>query len=421
MIGMPVRVPFESDTTVELKNSWLQKASPSLRLVIASSWLAPDSWAEMQEQQIRTAIDDGLDWDEFVRLVDRHGTTTLSWAVLSKQRKVEIPGTAKQQLKVHSDANRIEAMKQSFLLVEALRALNQVNVAVMPLKGQILSFDLYGDVGLRRSKDLDLMVASDDLSKARVCLERVGWSLDSSSWIDLTPRQWESFIRHEYHISFIHDKNCKLELHWRDPWETLEMTNARWARSTRTVWQGCFIQTMCAGDKTLYLCNHGGNHAWYRVKWLGDLARAHTIGQLNWREAMLEGRKNGHEPALLAALGLLNHVYEFPLLDVQSDRPLNPKSPLIEIPLEALAEPDELPPAHTLAAVRNGLRLLRYDRLLRPRKAWFASISELFYRRGDFKLIRLPDSLFWVYKPLRPVLWIWGWIRRVAVLRKLSV
>ena len=71
----------------------------------------------------------------------------------------------------------------------------------MSLKGPILSDELYSDVGLRQSKDIDLAVAPADLSRAQACLNTLGWRLDSS-WFPMTPRQWESFLCHEHELQF---------------------------------------------------------------------------------------------------------------------------------------------------------------------------------------------------------------------------
>jgi hypothetical protein len=90
------------------------------------------------------------------------------------------------------------------------------------------------------------------------------------------------------------------------------------------------------------------------------------------------------------------------------DRP----SPLIETPLQALKDP-EVPAFRTdPASLLYRLRMSRYQRLLRPQKAWRESLSELFYQREDFRMLSIPDRFFWAYKLLRPVLWIWRWARQ---------
>ena len=80
------------------ESSWLEATSPAFRLMIATSWLAPDSWMDRQKLAIRQAIEAGPDWTEYIRLVDRHRTPALSWAalclastILSPQRQLDFP------------------------------------------------------------------------------------------------------------------------------------------------------------------------------------------------------------------------------------------------------------------------------------------------------------------------------------------
>src|ERR1039458_423774 len=103
---------------------WLQRTSPAFRLMIATSWLAPDSWQKNQEVAIREAIGASPDWAEYLRLVDRHRTPALSWAALKRVPGVEIPPSAEQELRRRSDACRMQAMRHCMQLASVLKAFN---------------------------------------------------------------------------------------------------------------------------------------------------------------------------------------------------------------------------------------------------------------------------------------------------------
>jgi Uncharacterised nucleotidyltransferase len=387
------------------ENSWLRGTSPAFRLMIATSWLAPDSWQQKQEEAIRAAIEVNLDWMEFLSLVvDRHRTPALSWAALSRVPGLEIPEFARQELQKYSDACRMLAVRHCLVLAEVLKGFNRAGISVMILKGPILSSELYGDVGLRQSNDLDLAVTPQNIDKARACLNDLGWNLDST-WFPMTPRQWESCLRYESQLSFDHPTSgCSLELHWRNWWDTPELTNACWSKSIPSVWHGCSFQAMNHIDLALYLCSHGGQHFWYRAKWLGDFARIRASERVDWDAALIEARKTGQERALLTGLRLLNQVYGLPLPNLPGDPWMGLSPLLIEMALEALKAPEETSGRGVLAPSRDGLRLSRYERLLRPQKPWRDSLSKLLHHREDFRMFRLPDRLFWLYVPLRPIL-----------------
>jgi hypothetical protein len=269
--------------------SWLQSTSPAFRLMIATSWLAPASWQEKQEQAIRGAIQAigaGMDWMEYLRLVDRHRTPALSWAALRRVPGLQIPAAVKKELQKRSDACRMQAVRDSLKLAGVLKGFHSAGIPVMTMKGPIFSLELYGDIGLRQSRDLDLAVKPEDLAKAQACLENMGWSLDAT-WFPLSPRQWESVLLHEYHLGFIHSRgDCLLELHWRTRWEVKSQTTDRWARSIPAVWQGYSYKAMNPIDLVLYLCSHGGGHGWSRAKWVGDLARIHADGRVDWQAVL---------------------------------------------------------------------------------------------------------------------------------------
>lgn len=397
------------------ESSCLRGTSAAFRLMVATSWLAPESWQKNQEEAIREAIGAGPDGTEYLSLVvGRHRTPALSWAALSRVPGIAVPEPAMQELKKRSDACRMQAVRHCLLLAEVLKVFNRAGIPVMLYKGPILSFELYGDVGLRQSRDLDLEVTQEDLARAQACVENMGWRLDSSLF-PMTPRQRKSFLRHEHDIHFDHPHaGCVLEIHWRNDWDTPELTSARWARSIPSVWQGCSFQALDPCDMVLYLCSHGGDHHWRRAKWLGDLARVHVSGRMDWEAVWGVARRTGQERVLLTGLRLLGILYGLPLPDLPGDPWMNLPSSLLEIPLLALKSPEEREVHTSLAELSERLRVSRYERLLRPQISWRDSLSNLLYCRDDFREVRLPDSLFWAYVPLRPILRACRWARQLG-------
>lgn len=388
-------------------SQWLQGSSPAFRLMMSTSWLSPDPWP--QEVAIREAVAAGPDWAEYLRLVDRHQTTALSWAALARVPGVGVPDRIEQNLRKRSDAFRVLAIQHSLLLADAVKSLNRAGIPAMPLKGPALSFELYEDVGFRQSADLDLQVPKEDLYGAIDALESAGWRR-ASDFRAMSPRQWESFLHNGYEMQFSHSRvGCGLELHWRNHWEKPEATSARWARSTTSVWQGNSIQVMSPGDLALFLCVHGAYHIWCSAKWLSDVARAHAIGRVDWNAAQEEALRSGLDGVCPAALSLLRGLYnlDVPLLPGAAAGVADASPLLVEMPLDTLKLSTEPRGRSGAALLRSHTRMIRYERLVRPRKTWRESLSELFYCQQDFGMVPLPDNLFWIYKLLRPVLWTW--------------
>ena len=385
---------------------WLKRASPAFRLTIATSWLAPDVWHDQQEQTIQEAVGARVDWAEYLRLVDRHRTPAVSWAALKRAPGLDLPERVQRELQRRSDACRMRAVGHALLLADVLKGFNGDGIAAMPMKGPLLSLELYGDIGLRQSRDLDIMVAPQDVLRAQACLEKLGWRTDASSF-PMSPRQREAQLRHEHHIVYVRPQGtCQLELHWRTLWDTADDSSRRWERSVDCSWRGYSYRAMNREDMALYLCSHGGDHAWFRAKWLGDMACMSAKKLVDWEAALKEARGSNQERPLLVCLRLLNAAYGLPLpSSAASAREL--PSFLIDgavIDLTAAPEPEPMSP---LRRLRRRIRKVRYDRLLRPQASWRKGLAALSYSRQDFRVLRLPDGLFWVYAPLRPFLWVW--------------
>jgi len=394
------------------ERDWLRDASPAFQLMIATSWIAPDSCRDDQDNAVNRASEASPNWTEYLHLVDRHHTLALSWAVLKRAPRLHIPEQVKQELQKRSDVCRLQAILQLQLLAGVLKGLNHSGIPVMPLKGPLLSLALYGDAGLRQSKDLDILVPQKEIPRSQQCLEKMGWRLDAESF-SLSPRQWEATIRHEHHIGYVHSQQgCQLELHWRNVWYSPQETEQHWARSRTSELLGSSYRAMSHADLAIYLCNHGGVHGWFRGKWLGDLARMHSNGQVDWPEVLAYARTVGWERPVLLCVQLLSECYDLAFPNIAgTPRKTLPYS-LTCRAVRNLMAPGEPAELNALARFKERVRSSRYHLLLWPHRSWWEILAWFTHCRSDFRVIRLPDSLFWLYIPLRPFLWVWRCMRQ---------
>ena len=394
---------------------WLQGTSPAFRLMIATSWLAPDSWQKNQEDAIREAIGAGPDWTEYLRLVDRHRTPALSWAALKRVPGLAIPESTRKGLQERSDACRIQAVRHSLMQAEIVKAFDRAGIPVMTLKGTILSLDLYGDVGLRQSNDLDLVVAPDDISRAQACLESLGWHLDNT-YFPITPRQQERLREAEHHLGFFHsERGGVLELHWRNHWDMPGEAAAQWARRATSVWQGCSYRVLNPIDLVLYLSSHGGHHAWFRAKWLGiwrvSLPKGAWIGTRPWTMPGVPDRRSPYWHACSCCTSCMDSP-------CPAFMGIHGKTCRLFWSI-ALFAPSRLQKTVRTAAIWNCFPILSGSAFF-DTGGWLCreehgakSLNELAYCRDDFRVLRLPDSLTWAYTPLHPILWAWVRIAKI--------
>ena len=203
-----------------MKTNRPQPGTPAFRLMIATAWLAPDSWHDHQEVAIRQAIAAQPDWNEYLSLVDRHRTPALSYAALTRVPGIPTPPQILEELQLRNHAARVQALQLGAELVHALKLFNHEGIPVIPLKGPMLSHELYGDIGMRHVKDIDVEAPRAHILHAQKCLADAGWK-QQSAFFPMTPRQWQSFLHHEHSLDFTHVRTeHPLELHWHSQWET---------------------------------------------------------------------------------------------------------------------------------------------------------------------------------------------------------
>jgi putative nucleotidyltransferase-like protein len=172
-------------------------------------------------------------------------------------------------------------------LAGVLRDLRELHVDVLPLKGPALALALYGDVALRSSNDLDLLLRLDDFPRCEALLLDRGF-------LGLGPpgEHDRRFVRNELLV----------ELHFElaSPRDFPFDIDHIWSRSRPHDFRGQPVRTMSDIDLVLYLCCHGLKHGFSRLIWIMDVAQALR----GWRhdaytEMVRQARRQGLEPYLL--------------------------------------------------------------------------------------------------------------------------
>jgi len=348
----------------------------------------------------------GVDWEEYLRLVDRHRTPALSWAALKCTSDLQLPAKVQIEMQQRADRCRRVALRHIQLLTPLLRAFQKEDISVLCFKGPMLSDELYGDIGLRHSKDIDLQVREKDLSRVQVCLEGLGYHTDSSG-AALTPREWAYYRVRDHQLDFVPNSGAGLvEIHWRNQWETPQQSQMLWNRASPSNWHGLSFLTMHREDRLLYLCSHGAEHVWSRAKWLGDLARIMADGELDWTSVLRTAQATHQDRALLASLLLVSQCFGLPLPSIIQEAADGLHATLLQLPVAMLCTEEEAEVRHIGVRVRDGFRCLQYRRLLLPQHTWQMFWQDLTFSRRDFWRFRLADSHIWLYSLLRPVLWL---------------
>jgi hypothetical protein len=142
--------------------------------------------------------------------------------VLARQRLLELVGTRLGEVSgvdppsdfaalcdeaTAATRSRGEVSRVTTLMVT--EALERDGIRALPLKGPLLAERLYGDVGLRPSEDVDVLVAVADLERAGRSLGELGYARVGGGGTPEAP---------PLHHTFVNPALPAIDLHWRIHW-----------------------------------------------------------------------------------------------------------------------------------------------------------------------------------------------------------
>jgi hypothetical protein len=208
------------------------------------------------------------DWTGAERLASAHGLLPWLARSLASCGTVDTPWVP---LIDAASAGAARTLGQLRRLAELCALLDRAGVPVLPYKGPALSFQLYGDAGLRQSVDIDLVVPLEYYADARAVLLAAGLPPRGGH----SERQERTLFASLGHAPFGRG-NDFVELHWRFvnrrfPF-ALDVERAL-ARSRRIRVGGSTLPLMADDDLLVVLAMHGTRHLYERLEWLAGVTR----------------------------------------------------------------------------------------------------------------------------------------------------
>lgn len=94
-----------------------------------------------------------------------------------------------------------------------VKKLENVGITAIPYKGVAFSQQFYGDVSMRESSDIDLVINSDQLDSIIELMQEDGYIADGLEGLKRIKR--EDFITQQKDFCFDFDKTYHVEFHWR--------------------------------------------------------------------------------------------------------------------------------------------------------------------------------------------------------------
>ena len=260
----------------------------------------------------------------------------------------------------------------------------------IPLKGPILAEELYGDVTLRPSCDIDLLLMPAHLNDAEATLLQEGFVVTGCP--DTYHRQYEregTYV--ELHFALVPPPFLRL-----DP-------RGLWLRAQRTRFHNVPIRQLSREDSLLYLSLHAFKHGYSKFIWVVDLARILDSLENCPLPAVVEhARAEGLESVLLLSCELAHQILGAPLTP-EMKAALEHRPDLAREAAGIASTLLDGPPKTGISVESWGLSVALQDGLLRR---WRYRLRYLAPTREDHRWAEergIPSMLLHVLRPFRLV------------------
>lgn len=378
-----------SDATVARERTW--------RLLVACARHAAGLRGVEDVIDVAATIDD---WSEVERRASAHGLVPWLARALS-HAAAEDDDAPHAGIVAAGSACAARTLGQVRRLSELVGSLADVGVTALPYKGPVLSLQLYGDLALRQSVDLDLVVPFDAYDTARAALVRRG-----------LPPRWGHSARQEHtlfawlgHAPFGRGDEF-VELHWRFadrrfPFALDARDALRRARQTRVA--GRMLPIMAHEDLVAVLAMHGARHLFERLEWLAGVTRLLVAAPTDAATLMAHAESLRGRRMLAVSVHAAARLLGFPLDDAWR-RELARDAAAESIAARMVRELE----AHELRDVpwaEGGALVRRYAELVDRRidRAWMYVHASLDPTAKDQEAVALPAALAPLHRVVRPV------------------
>lgn len=236
-------------------------AEAELLIECARARFDPDA-----RRRLRALLGDPIDWPRLLPLAGRHGMTPLLFLELESVPGTAVPATVLETLRARASRNTAHQLLLVAELREVLAGLTRLGIQAVPFKGPALAAALYGNVALRESRDLDLLVRGEDVGAARRFLLERGYDAPNgeNGARALLPDGDGELLR----------DGVRVELHGTMLQDTfaLPIETMCWQGLGRASLLGRSVPSLAPEDLLLVLCGHGARNGWERLIWVNDVA-----------------------------------------------------------------------------------------------------------------------------------------------------
>jgi hypothetical protein len=350
-------------------------------------------------ERVRALVRAAPEWERVLATARWHGIIPLLHSCIVEGGFTDIPSEVRSAIDAEFLRLAADGLLYARELARIMVCLETADVPAIAFKGPALAIALCGKASLRQCRDLDVLVAKEQIPKALERLRSCGYEHDHDS--QDAGRLW----RTEKDFLLVHgESRFKVELHWavaapsfyvRMPFDDI------WRRRASISVLENRVAVPHPEDLVLLLCVHGTRHCWAALKWICDIAGVvQKYPEIDWGRLCARARDLGCLRMLLIGLALAREVIRIDL-PVEIERALERDRAVDAISADLSAR--------LLSKTETWFDFERTLCYVRSHERWWDRIRMVGSYIGrnlkpdvrDREFIRLPASLVPLYLPLR--------------------
>jgi hypothetical protein len=383
MILLP-RTPARSLTVTARKEE-------ELILCCARTYISPAT-----AERLKMLLLEEIDWEYAIQIARWHGVMPLLYHSLKSTCPEFVPPAKLKQLRDYFQTNSCHTVFLAQKLIAILRLLASHQIPALPFKGVVLAAAVYGDLCLRQTRDLDILVRNHDYQKAIDVLVATGYEV-------ILNLPWECHFVLDGEIVCI-DLHCEI---LPKNYSCSISDDYWWENQQSLCLAGEMVPNLSPEACFFMLCLNGTKDCWNTLHRICDVAETvRANASMDWQQTIDRATTLGCKRIIFTALQLASNLLEIPLSrevlqELESDSAANFLA--LQVIQQLFSETTEeeiqgVPQAlfHMSARERLKDRFEIFISLMNTH-GWFTPTVQ------DLEFLPLPKFLYFLYYLIRPI------------------
>ena len=367
-----------------------------------------------EPRDLQALLHNRLDWEKVRLFARKHSLLPFFYPRLAELADGMVPAAVLAEAQELFRLNMLRSTRLGGHLVRLRQVLEGHGIEFMALRGPLLAEIVYQPVpGVRTFSDLDILVHPQDFPSVYAALGEAGCPPVKL----LTEQEQRWIVRGDRDFAFYLGADV-LEVHWAvdEPGYCFPLKNSQfWEAKTSHRLLGDDFYTFNPDLFFLSMCLHGARHRWEKLAWAFDLAWfAHSQQDFDWQGFWVWACGLGFRR--VAAMGMqmaeLVGSARFPDEMRRAYWRENMALRLTHQNLESLLLSGA---GRSRSSYKQAMNDLAYDLQARERlaaKVYLVADRLFTPRQSDWRAFRLPERLYWLYTPLRPLRLLWSALKK---------